>query len=354
MRLTGAVILGAGLLLGGASPALASEQETGPNSEACQPARDDAAAYDQEATAQEQRAVDADAEATAREEQAAEQDQFASEQDRAASDYDAEAEAQQQRADDADAEAQRQQDIADEADTEGDTATRDAARQAAADARAERDEARAAAEQARQDRDDAREHAEGARKARDDARAFAEAARIERDEARAAAAEARENRDAAREEAEKVCAEPTLPPKDDEQPGGETPEDEPEFIDKDCADLTHDEAQALLEQDSSGPHRLDADDDGIACEAGGGQEDTESCDQAGVVHDSGDWVWNCERWIPISEDEGPAPKGGVETGEGGLAYTGVSNALGWLAGGLGLVGAGALTMAAGPRLLRRS
>lgn len=309
MRLTGVVILGAGLLLGGASPALASEQETGPNSEACQTARDDAAAYDQEATAQEQRVVDADAEATAREEQAAEQDQFASEQDRVASDYDAEAAAQQQRA---------------------------------------------AAEQARQDRDDAREHAEGARKARDDAHASVEADRIERDEARAAAAEARENRDAAREEAEKVCAEPTLPPKDDEQPGGEIPEDEPEFIDKDCADLTHDEAQALLEQDSSDPHRLDADDDGIACEAGGGQEDTESCDKAGVVHDSGAWVWNCERWIPISEDEGPAPKGGFETGEGGLAYTGISDALGWLAGGLGLVGAGALTMAAGPRLLRRS
>ncbi len=40
--------------------------------------------------------------------------------------------------------------------------------------------------------------------------------------------------------------------------------------DVDCPELTQAEAQAILDADPSDPNRLDADDDGIACEDGDG------------------------------------------------------------------------------------
>ncbi|MQA16079.1 MAG: hypothetical protein GEV09_18585 [Pseudonocardiaceae bacterium] len=166
-----------------------------------------------------------------------------------------------------------------------------------------------------------------------------------------------------------ACEEPASdePPADGDQDGGtdeggeqkDEPKPDKPDADLDCADFPLADgttAQNVLDADGSDPHRLDADNDGKACE-GDAQEDTEPCPNAGTISDSGDWAWNCEQWIPVDTDDAAAPDGGVETGDGGtekLAYTGAGNALGWLAGGLGLVGAGALTLAAGPRLLRRT
>ena len=88
--------------------------------------------------------------------------------------------------------------------------------------------------------------------------------------------------------------------------------------DLDCPDFaTQEEAQAELEADPSDPHGLDVDNDGIACEflpsGGGGTGD----DQAG------------------------APVGGVDTGAGGLAGTGMSLTSLLLTGGALAAGAGA-------------
>ena len=71
--------------------------------------------------------------------------------------------------------------------------------------------------------------------------------------------------------------------------------------DLDCSDFaTQAQAQAEYNRDPSDPHRLDADNDGTACEtlAGGVPEDAAT---------NGD------------QDTGAAPKGGVETGAGGTA-----------------------------------
>jgi hypothetical protein len=74
--------------------------------------------------------------------------------------------------------------------------------------------------------------------------------------------------------------------------------------DLNCADFaTQAEAQAVYEQDTSDPNNLDADDDGIACEALDGGAPGSGEDGA----DNGD------------EDNGAAPSGGVETGAGGAA-----------------------------------
>lgn len=57
--------------------------------------------------------------------------------------------------------------------------------------------------------------------------------------------------------------------------------------DLDCADFgTQEEAQATFDQDTSDPHRLDADDDGIACETllsvGGGDDDEIAVPEGGI------------------------------------------------------------------------
>lgn len=62
----------------------------------------------------------------------------------------------------------------------------------------------------------------------------------------------------------------TSPPPDTTEPPASSKEaaTTPAFADKDCADFaTKGDAQATLDADRSDPHRLDADDDGLACEA---------------------------------------------------------------------------------------
>ena len=61
----------------------------------------------------------------------------------------------------------------------------------------------------------------------------------------------------------------TEPPATTEPPvTTEPPPATPAFADKDCADFaTKAEAQAALDADRSDPHRLDADNDGLACES---------------------------------------------------------------------------------------
>ena len=53
----------------------------------------------------------------------------------------------------------------------------------------------------------------------------------------------------------------------------------PDGPDEDCPEISQAEAQAILDADPSYPNRLDADDDGIACEDGGGSEDSSGSDQ---------------------------------------------------------------------------
>lgn len=59
--------------------------------------------------------------------------------------------------------------------------------------------------------------------------------------------------------------------------------------DLDCPDFaTQVEAQAKYDEDPSDPHRLDADDDGLACESlpsGGGSDDGEAEEQPGATED---------------------------------------------------------------------
>ncbi len=339
-RAAGAVILGAGLMLGTAAPALASEQETGPKSQACVEAtqeRDghEAQADEYQAQADEfegaaaehdANAAAADEVATARQAQAAAKDDLAAEQQEAAEHWDEVATDKQSIADE----------YSDATTAEG-IAQRDAAREAAADARVKRDAAR--------------DRAEGARQAREDARASAADARTERNAQRDEATKDRERRDARLAQVEReqnraaavdmsVCDEPpadgTKPPPDEENP--KTPECEEGQVRNDDGDCV---APLPPAEEPDKP--------------AGGDEDKTS--NVGVISDDGQWVWNGDEWVPVDTDDGDAPEGGVETGDGGnekLAYTGAGNMLGWLAGGLGLVGAGALAMAAGPRLLRRS
>lgn len=368
-RAAGAVILGAGLLLGGGSPALADETDTGPNSAACAEAtatRDfhqdrvdqrqrQADKFEQRALEHDANAEEADQRATNKQAAAEQADHRAASRDAAAAEADERAAAKQQAAEEADQRAADKQAAAAAAESNGNLERRDQYRDEAAASRENRDKYRDEATASRANRNQYRLEAAQSRENRALYREQAADARAERDAERKAVAENRAKQDKRLMQRDRqadkrdavdmsVCAEP----------GVKTPPDgEPEFADKDCADLSREQAQDLLEQDASDPHRLDADNDGQACEAGGGQEDTKPCANAGTVSDNGEWAWNCEKWIPVSHDtdDGAAQKAGVETGEGDLAYTG-ANAFSWLAGGLGLAGAGALAMAAAPRLRR--
>lgn len=332
-RIAGAAILGAGLLLGGTSPALATD--TGPDSTACRAGTDERD-FRQDPIVQPQ-AANFDRHAQQHDADAAAADELAANKQAAADQADDRATRRQAAANEADERANRKQNAAEQAEANGNLERRDQYREEAEQARINRDQYRDEAAASRENRDQFRAEAGDARAEREDARAKAEDARTDRDEAKAA------------------CAEPK-PPGDTEQPGKDdedkTPSsgDKPGFIDKDCAELTGDQAQAMLDEDRSDPHRLDADKDGLACERGGGQEDT-SCSNIGVTDDSGHWVWDCEQWVQVSDtDDGSAPKDGdgADDGDTGkLVYTGAGNALGWLAGGLGLVGAGALALALG-------
>lgn len=105
--------------------------------------------------------------------------------------------------------------------------------------------------------------------------------------------------------------------------------------DQDCSDFdTQQEAQAVYDQDTSDPNRLDDDDDGRACESlssgsgsGAGDSDDES--------DSGQVSY--------------VPSGGADTGGGSTAAGGGDTAL--LAGGgavLAALGLGGWSVARGP------
>lgn len=87
--------------------------------------------------------------------------------------------------------------------------------------------------------------------------------------------------------------------------------------DVDCPDLSYQEAQDILAQDPSDPNRLDADNDGIACEtnAGGGSDEGTSDDSGsddGTTGDSGS-----EDDVETSDlpevGTGPAADAGVTT-----------------------------------------
>ena len=105
--------------------------------------------------------------------------------------------------------------------------------------------------------------------------------------------------------------------------------------DRDCADFdSQAEAQAVLDDDPSDPERLDADDDGIACESFGYADEVETVPAAVTEHES----------APSDHDSTPAyPVGGVEAGDGS-APAGVPDLLTY-----GLLGSAAVAGAVGAR-----
>ena len=105
--------------------------------------------------------------------------------------------------------------------------------------------------------------------------------------------------------------------------------------DRDCADFdSQAEAQAVLDDDPSDPERLDADDDGIACESFGYADEVETVPAAVTEHES----------APTTQDSAPAyPVGGVEAGDGS-APASVPDLLTY-----GLLGSAAVAGAVGAR-----
>ena len=105
--------------------------------------------------------------------------------------------------------------------------------------------------------------------------------------------------------------------------------------DRDCADFdSQAEAQAALDDDPSDPERLDADDDGIACESFGYADEVETVPAAVTEHES----------APTTQDSAPAyPVGGVEAGDGS-APASVPDLLTY-----GLLGSAAVAGAVGAR-----
>ncbi|MDD7926143.1 excalibur calcium-binding domain-containing protein [Actinomycetospora chibensis] len=105
--------------------------------------------------------------------------------------------------------------------------------------------------------------------------------------------------------------------------------------DRDCADFdSQAEAQAVLEDHPSDPERLDADDDGIACESFGYADEVETAPAAVTEHES----------APATQDRAPAyPVGGVDAGDGS-APAGVPDLLTY-----GLLGSAAVAGAVGAR-----
>ena len=103
--------------------------------------------------------------------------------------------------------------------------------------------------------------------------------------------------------------------------------------DLDCSDFsTQAQAQAVYNQDPSDPNGLDADNDGLACEA-----------LPGAAPGSAETAANTG-----GQDTGAAPSGGVEAGAGGTAKGDDSDLL----LPVGLAG-GALLVAGGVVLIRR-
>lgn len=107
--------------------------------------------------------------------------------------------------------------------------------------------------------------------------------------------------------------------------------------DRDCEDFpTQQEAQAALDAEEGDPERLDADDDGEACETFFDESDANGSDDDGEDGDDDGQVTT-------------VPRGGVDTGDGTSADPTVPALL--ALGGLSLVGLGA---AAAHRSARRS
>lgn len=117
--------------------------------------------------------------------------------------------------------------------------------------------------------------------------------------------------------------------------------------DVDCADLSRAEAQALLNADPSDPHRLDRDDDGLACEDGDavsspatGPDDaptpTDEPDQASSTDEP-------DRVSPAGEpgQVSAVPAGGVEAGDGSAGTGGTEPTAFLLAGSGAVLAAGA-------------
>ncbi|TDD07048.1 excalibur calcium-binding domain-containing protein [Saccharopolyspora terrae] len=106
--------------------------------------------------------------------------------------------------------------------------------------------------------------------------------------------------------------------------------------DLDCADFaTQPEAQEFFGHQGSGdPHRLDADDDGEACEDRPSGSDSSS--SVAVPNEDGG-----------GSDQGAMPSGGVEAGHGGMAENASDSAGQWS------LAVGALLTASGVVVLRR-
>ncbi|GAA2349409.1 hypothetical protein GCM10009854_28750 [Saccharopolyspora halophila] len=108
--------------------------------------------------------------------------------------------------------------------------------------------------------------------------------------------------------------------------------------DRDCADFSsRQEAQSAFESVPGDPERLDADNDGLACEAL--ESNSESAPAEGEssapVEGEGD------SQAPVGAgDSGMAPTGGVEAGHGGMADRASDAALPLGLTGLALVAAG--------------
>lgn len=100
--------------------------------------------------------------------------------------------------------------------------------------------------------------------------------------------------------------------------------------DQNCADFDFQEdAQAHFDQDPSDPDRLDRDNDGIPCENLPSRDGEAPADEG----EDGD-----QAPAEADQDGDQAPTGGVDTGAGGTAATGVTSVQ------LGFAAAGALAL----------
>lgn len=111
--------------------------------------------------------------------------------------------------------------------------------------------------------------------------------------------------------------------------------------DLNCDDFaTQEEAQAEYERDTSDPHNLDGDNDGIACEEliseGSGTGNSGGDDSSGDDSNSGT---KTDSDSQVEE----VPEGAVDTGDGSTSDDG---GIGYLLGGLALATAGGVAVAA--------
>jgi hypothetical protein len=119
--------------------------------------------------------------------------------------------------------------------------------------------------------------------------------------------------------------------------------------DRDCRDFaTREPAQAAFDLESSDPERLDADNDGLACEERPSVPGSATTTAPGAVATP-----RAASAGPVGTDEGsgavvgPQPTGGVATGFGPT-----DSGHGWLVGGAALV-AGGLTTGVATVVVRR-